>query len=625
MTAPPRVAPPPVASEPATTRAAYFRQLGRAPAVINFVLNALIGVALFARRDLVPWTEQGSVGADLLFGGFIVAAISAWSVSPRVRRDAEAGLVAGRPAKSAWRVLPSGRTARAIALGFLVSIGLLLALVPLGEVLAPGGIGGWSAAAFKGVTSVLAGHLAILLAGNRALVGAPDRTAELAARPRHEGIPLEPLAKACVAGTSRAHGTTVAPTWELVVEGDLTAAQARAAFERVGDSFPQTRSVVVPVDALGDFATRLSWVDTGRAFPVVEAEGSASQVRGAALNHFIDLATEPPVRVVAAREDGRLHLFVQQHHAVADGRAFIDFLHTWGEAVRDVRAGRPSVPRVRATLPEAAAFDRTPAQLRATVLRGALRYARERFEQRRNPLPMLPWNSLAPHDHDDRSIHRVVPMSHLESWRARRQQWGVGLNALVAAAWLRAAARHLDFDDAALPIACNLAAETRPRDRAFDSFANHLSTLYATLDAEQLGTLERAARTVQAQSKEQVDGDAIAQRALFRGLALRLLPIDALKPRILDRPAFETQMGLSNVISIPLSPLEGEGWRVTRVRVTTPTMPPHGILLTAIRYGDEVNFNFNFDAGFVEQATVEALADAFESELEVPGRAALSA
>lgn len=603
-----------------SSRARYFAWLGRWPAAINFALNGAIGLLLFGARERVPWTGEGSVGADLLVGGFIVAAITAFALAPRVRRDAEGGLVAGRAEARAWQLLPGGRLGGAVVVALLVAFGMLVVLVPAAQPLAPDGLVGPAAALFKGVTSALAGQLAILLIGNRALVGAPDRVdAYDAARARPgEGTPVPPLGKACLAGTSRAHGTTVAPTWTLTLEGEVGDDAIRRAFERVADAFPGSRATIRPVDALATHARRFVWQEHDACFPITFVDGPVDAVRSELLNHHIDLTEAPPVRVVVVGAAPRREVFVQQHHGLADGRAFIDFLKAFGAALEDVVQGRPSQLERRVALPETAAFDRRPGQLALATARGARRYLREQAERRRRPLPPLPWNTKTAAPRTDGTIHLDRDFAELEALRPLRKRWGVGLNALLSAAWMRA------IDGPPERLACELAAETRPRGGEFRSFANHLSMLFVTLEAAELDSLETAARRVQELSRVQVDDDAVAERALFRSWAVDVLPMDALRPRVLDDAEMQTQLAFSNLIALPFGPLAGDGWRVSRVRVTTPTLPPHGVLLTAVRYADTVTFNFNFDDTLVDAATVAGLAERFGAELDAAAVAGLA-
>lgn len=602
---------------PLFRRAIYFARVGRLPAVLNFSINALIGLILFGSRELVPWTDAGSVGADLLVAGCIVATISAWAAAPRVERDAKAGQVAGRASSSLWRFLPRGRIVRSVLVGVFVALAMLLVIVPPCESAFPDGINGLSAALFKGLTSLIAGHLAIVISGNRVLVGAPDRTAEWDALPTAVGVPLAPIAKACLAGTSRARGASVAPTWRLTLEGDVSDADIRESFARMAQLVPVCRSIVQAVDGLPDHARDFVWFDTGRAIDVSFESDSFESVRGTALNHHLDLFRDGPVRVSVSRDGSKTHLFVQQHHGIADGRAFIRFLTKWGEAFEGVRTGEETAESEWLARPEDEAFGRTPGQLRAATWRGTRRHIREWRARRSNPPERLVWNTQTAAVGGVCTVHVTLPAQVINDLRELRAEWGTGTNAVLTAAYVRAG-RQLHIDEmqhTPSRLGCELVAETRPRDGSFSSFANHLSVLFVQLEAVDFVDLKTTSSAVQARVRAEVESDAVAERALFRGWAAKNLPMDEFRRRVLEDVEMQTQMGFSNLTALTFPELKGDGWRVTDVRVTTPTLPPHAVMLTAVHYADAVTFNFNFDPNVVEESFVRRLATGFVAEL----------
>ena len=610
-------------------RSAHLLRIARGPALINFVVNAIIGLALFGHRAVVPWTDEGSVGADLLLGGFIVSAITAWASTARLQRDAEAGLVAGLSPKNPVRfLLPGNRLLRAALVAFVVTIALLITLIPPLDAAMPAGVSGLGAAAFKGVSSAIAATLAIVISGWRALVGAPDRTAELQAQQQialpADAVRLEPIAIACLAGTSEDHASSVAPTWRLSVEGDVSIAQVEEAFARVAQAAPICRSIVRAVDALPGYAkeyvwTPVPWTADKPAIPVDVFDAPFADVCHQAINNHLDLFEVGPMRVSAVRSDGRLHLFVQQHHGIADGRAYIAVLQAWSQALTDVRVGRPSALPPMTSRPEREAFGRSDAALGKATRRGTLRYLRESFARKTRPLERLPWNTTSAKTHgDNATVHVTIDDALFEHWRPIRKEWNVGVNAILTGAYVRAMHRQ---NPQVVPLTCELVAETRPRDGSYVSLANHLSVLFSSMDATALRSLQTVAQAVHSQIRAEVDDDAIAERALFRGFAARNLPLDALRPRMLDDVQMQTHMGFSNLTALDFQvlgdglPLDAGGWRVDDIRVSTPTLPPHAIVLTAIRYAGKITFNFNFAVDVVEESYVRELTTFFIDEL----------
>jgi hypothetical protein len=108
------------------------------PFAINFVLNGLIGLAMFRGVDPVPtWGIESSAGPDLIGTCFFLPAITCLIVTPIVRRHIRAGMI--EPA-SASGFLPSWLrpfqrplAARAVLFGVagLALIGSLVAAVLL--------------------------------------------------------------------------------------------------------------------------------------------------------------------------------------------------------------------------------------------------------------------------------------------------------------------------------------------------------------------------------------------------------------------------------------------------------------------------------------------------------------
>jgi hypothetical protein len=215
----------------------------------------------------------------------------------------------------------------------------------------------------------------------------------------------------------------------------------------------------------------------------------------------------------------------------------------------------------------------------------------------------------------------TLPASVLEDLRGLRTEWGTGTNAVLTAAYIRAARRQAAEGGKAYPspLGCELVAETRPRDGSFSSFANHLSILFVQLDDVDFADLQTTAAAVQRQVRAEVESDAVAERALFRGWAAKRLPIDELRKRVLDSVEMQTQMGFSNLTALPFPAMSGPGWQVTDVRVTTPTLPPHAVMLTAVHYADAVTFNFNYDSSVVDEGLIRELGDGFLEELRGAG------
>lgn len=588
--------------------------------LVNALVNLAIGAVLFGGAR-VPWQGEWSLGIDLALGVTIVGALSAAAAIPRVRRGAEAGELAGLPATSAWALWPRGRWSLAIAAG-VVAMLPLLALVPAFEAALPDGLAGLAAASFKGVTCAVGGALAIVIAAHRTLVGAPDRTRERAAvlaRPP-VGAALESLDKGCLACTDRARGISVVPTWHLVVDGDVADDVLDASWVWLARRYPSLGLRIAPVDGLPTHARDFRWV-AGPAAPLERVDdATVDEVQARAFARHLDLFVDAPVAFTRVRADGRLHLFVQQHHAIADGRAMIGLFSDWAAIVRHLVAGDAlpfAADQVVGRRPEVEALGLAPGALARVQRRGFWRFVREDLALKLRPLPPMPWNRGRDYTGDNCVVRAVIPMARIEALRPWRERVGVSTNSLLTGAYLRAIqALATTRGERADRLVAEVIVETRPRDGAFVSFANHLSAYLAALRGPALTSLESAARAVQFAVAREATANAHLERAVFRAWGVGKVPIDALRHLVLDVAQVRAQVGFSNLVALPIPELAGPGFRVTDVWVTTPAAPPHGIALTATSYGGRVAFNFNYKASVVDRALVTALATAFVAELD---------
>jgi hypothetical protein len=79
------------------------------------------------------------------------------------------------------------------------------------------------------------------------------------------------------------------------------------------------------------------------------------------------------------------------------------------------------------------------------------------------------------------------------------------------------------------------------------------------------------------------------------------------------RPSYN--LNFSNLIPLEFPVLGGEGWGVDDVMITTPVAPRHGMVLTVIRYGGKLVFNFNYKTTAATKEQAEELCDAFRALL----------
>lgn len=126
---------------------------------------------------------------------------------------------------------------------------------------------------------MLGAHAAIVVAGLRALVGAPDHTRARAAllraqattgrgaRAARQGLPRR---------TDHTCGHSVAPTWDLVYDCDIDDALLAASTRALCESYPSLAARVVPLDGLPGYARTFRWVEGPPADLLVPAATSRS-------------------------------------------------------------------------------------------------------------------------------------------------------------------------------------------------------------------------------------------------------------------------------------------------------------------------------------------------------------
>lgn len=444
---------------------------------------------------------------------------------------------------------------------------------------------------------------------------------------------LEPLGyidKLCLAGT-RAPWASNAPTWRLEVQGALEADAVRTAASWLLSRYPLLRARVVPLDGSLETGRRFAWAiddepEVDRAFGFADLRGLGDEARAAAeqvlVDRFLDLGAGYPFRLTLVRRgEGRCALFVQQHHALADGRSFLTLL---GDLVRFIDCASRGLPlpagQAAPRLPELSVIPARGLARAAAFLRG-LGYslfagARELL------LPVAPLRCNVGTDY--RGRHRtqflVLPEARLLVWRRAREVLGVSTNDLLLGA-LTAALGRWSARHGVKPGRTRLFAlvDTRPRERAFSSFGNHLSSYLVGVDLRRPASVAALAQHIGRQTRrQQRHGLALAKLLVEAPLTLAT-PLSWLRRFVFDEPRLVANHAFSNLV--PLVPpgeagvWRGAGFRVDALRVTTPCTPPQGANTTLIRYGGELCFNFNYKDSVLDDALVQDLRATFEEAL----------
>jgi hypothetical protein len=581
---------------------------------------------------LARW-GPGGFASDALIGAFLIGFFTLLLVIPDGRREARSGRVRGGGRTARWLRWPARRP-----VGFALGGGLAVAVVLGGAAVASWSAGGveqlprdeyiW----IKAGMSAVIGVIVSVTAARIGMAPEPDvsrdpRWLRGAAAGAPASDPCQYLDKGGLAVTDRARGCSATPTWHLVVRGALEPAHVRAALADVLVRYPSLASRVRALDGVPPYARRFAYVQdpgltAGALFAHHELRGRpdpAGELDALIREHhdrYLDPYADAPISLTLVRTgDDACHLLFRQHHAIADGRAFIALLGDFAGYLDAARAGRRPPPEALAPigrrdeleplgLSAGRRLGRTVAGLGRLIAGGLGRALR--------PLTPLRQNRSNDYTGGNRTIHRVVAAAELPRWKAAGARAGASLNSWLTAALLAATRRW--HQDLGLPVgrtSASLMMETRPRAPGFRSFANHLATLEVTLPLDRAGDLAALAREVQAQVDAQRRGHAAIKRFLIERALVGALPLDALHKVVFESKRPTRSLDFSNLIALEFPALAGDGWSVDEVLITTPVVPRAGIVLTVIHYRDTVCFNVNYKDSAVSGAEVEAFADHF--------------
>jgi hypothetical protein len=419
--------------------------------------------------------------------------------------------------------------------------------------------------------------------------------------------PFDALDKACLAAT-RAPWSSFAPTWKLDLSGDLDVTRFQRALDWAVARTPWPAGSIVDGAWVVPDAPRLNIEQATAEQPIVD--------------RFIDVRRQPVLEVVFVSTGARTGtLLFHQHHALADGRAFLEFLGDFFTALVAVDQGVTTSPLPHDLVPRRRQADGLTERGLARLIafcRGAWVSLSELAAAMRRPVGALPSNTGTNYDGANRTLHLDVPLARLERWREPRKAIGLTANDLLAAALLEALSRWSPTPgehSLLFPI------DVRPREH-FRSFANHLSNLQLRWTADATRSVLDHARAINAAVTKQVSARLPWLRVPFDGLVARLTPLAVLQRALLDRRRLVTNFSFSNLLPLGTPGADASGrWRTTRcqvdrLRITTPCVPPQAVNLTVARSGDVACFNFNFKETAVAQASVEALRALFAESLD---------
>ncbi|MCA1665375.1 MAG: WS/DGAT domain-containing protein [Myxococcales bacterium] len=391
----------------------------------------------------------------------------------------------------------------------------------------------------------------------------------------------------------------------------------RAALGDVTTRFPTLRCKIRATDFDGR-ERRFEWLEdpaftVDAIFRVVDSDDLAALARQEQ-NRPLDPLVDFPVTLTLARARGGCRLFFRQHHASADGRAFIGLLVEFAALLEAHRAGRP----VAALMPvhrrdELAPLALSPSRHLWWRLAGYLNLARRVFAAIFRPVAPLLQNVSNDYSGENGTVHWSVDDSVLPAWNDARKRVGASLNSMLTAAFFAANQRWHRARGAAIGRTTGtIAMETRPHDGVFVSFANHLTSLDVTLPLGHVDDPAAMARAVQAQVDRQRRTQLPFKRLVAERAIVANMPLSQMRRMIFDGKRISYNLGFSNLIALDFPTLGGDGWRVEEVLITTPISPRHGLGLTCIRYNGRLLFNFNYKASAATRADAEELCAQFQ-------------
>jgi hypothetical protein len=438
---------------------------------------------------------------------------------------------------------------------------------------------------------------------------------------------MDYIDKGSLALTSRAHGSSGTPTWQLLVRGALDPGHVRQALADTIARYPSLATRVQSLDGAPPEAARYRYAHdpqftVDKMLAVVDlrqARDRLDEIIQEHLDRHTDLFCDAPVTLTLVQlEDATSRLVFRQHHGLADGRAFIELLTDFAQFLVAARAGeRPAAEALApiARRPELEALALPAWRRVAWTLAGLLSLAVSGLRARLVPVALLPQNRSRDYRGQNGTVHWIVPDSMLDGWNAARKRMGVSLNSLLTAGLFVANQRRQRQRDGELGRTLGaLVMETRPRT-GFRSFANHLATLEVVTDLGRPDDLAQIARTVQAQVERQRRSHRPEKRLLAERLLVLAVPLGDLQRIVFGSKPPGSNFTLSNLLALPFPTLRGDGFVVEEVHVTTPVAPRDGIVTTVIRYNGRLIFNFNYKTTAASRQECEALVHEFQAAL----------
>ncbi|MBU47161.1 MAG: hypothetical protein CL920_00505 [Deltaproteobacteria bacterium] len=604
--------------------------------VINFVINFIFGLVIFGGMDVIPFVGDKSVTNDTVVGAFFIGFFTMIFATPSGRAEALAGRIPGGGRGGLFKFVERHSFISSLIFAFLSSIFLGIgAIVFLTPLFKESGMSTWVFIFYKAIYSaVVGGGTAILVAyiGAQSAPKPHDDERWCPIEDTPEGVvtfPFDYVDKGGVAVTSQEHGCSGTPTWKLVGTGDLKPEQVEEALTYLLQRYPQITTVVQALDGHPEYAkdfryAQMPGFSVDDIFTYIDARGEEerlTEIYTEVLNRFTDQFREPMVTMTLVQvTDDNWWLMCRQHHGMADGRAFIELLTDFATYLNTVRAGKEvddalltPIPKI----PEADALQLSETQKKAYRREGYKWFVGAQLAKIFAPLSHFLQNDSNDYTGENRTMHWVLSDDVLTPWKGAQGKMNGSLNSILVGAVYEANRRwHKEMGRKLGRIAANLPMEMRPRDGSCRSFANHIGTLEVILPLHKMDSLAQMVPEIQRQVKEKRANEQVKKRLLCEHQLVSILPMDALRKIVFQSKKAMHNFSLSNLISLPFPTMEGPGWKVDEVLITTPITPRIGILITLIHYNGKIIFNVNYKTSAATKEQTLALFRHFQQVLE---------
>jgi hypothetical protein len=452
---------------------------------------------------------------------------------------------------------------------------------------------------------------------------------------------FEYLDKACLAAASAEHGCNNAPCWQLDLQGHPPVDALVQALLWLLHTRPTLGAKAVPLDGPPDTAVRWAW-----QWPdVYVAQDAAALVRWhdfgdkpaadlASLrqtlcDRFLDLTVEPGFAAdLVWLPQGRSVLFVQHHHALADGRAMIElFADLFGLLDVALRGGQPTAAQLAVVprRPELAVAGIGRWDLWRLVLGGLREYLGGIWRTLRQPLTVLFQNESLDYRGSNGTLYLMPTPADWERYTAAAKTSGANLTAYVCAGLLLAQQRwHAEQGSRqqrpVRRLVVSLIAETRPRDGSQQSFANHLSWPVLDVDLSRFAAIGPLAAELHRQAKAQMGRRAHLRRYVIERAVALATPLPALRKMLFASPHTVVNLNYSNVLAMPIPAFQagtGTSAAVSLVagNVAAPTTPRTALCMTLMASPAGKTINLNYKASVLTAEEVDRVGEYLLAEL----------